>query len=306
MSRARWNAPGLPAPEAANNPLLYKFSWSPMGVIRASQSDASYLRDGKIIHVKGADLLASSEPFYALQSLNLETLPNRDSLAYGKKYGIETANTIFRGTLRYQGFSELLHAFKNMGMFDDRKTVSSTWHGTLHKLQVERGFIDLRSFILSCSSGDKKLASRVYNCAHWLGLIATSSVSAPVSNPSSIVKSFCDLLERNLQYDGDERDMVIMHHDIKANFDDGRTENHSCSLQLFGNDKMTAMCKTVGYATAIGTQLILDGRIDSKGLLLPLSKEVYIPSLDLLNKEGVILEEHVHIVEDIFDEARND
>jgi alpha-aminoadipic semialdehyde synthase len=273
-----------------------------MGVIRASQNDATYRRDGKVIHVKGADLLASSEPFYAWKSLNLETLPNRDSLTYGEKYGIESAKTIFRGTLRYQGFSELLHVFKIMGMFDDRKTGSATWFGTLQNLQVERGFSDLRSFIFSCSGGDKKLASRVYDCTHWLGLISTP-VSTTVSDPSSIVKSFCAVLDQNLQYKGNERDMVIMHHGIQANFDDGRIENHSCSLQLFGDDKMTAMCKTVGYTTAIGAKLILDGGITSKGLLLPLSKEVYIPSLDLLKKEGVILEENVHIVEDDFDAA---
>ena len=33
----------LPAPEAANNPLKYKFSWSPKGVILASRNSALYL-----------------------------------------------------------------------------------------------------------------------------------------------------------------------------------------------------------------------------------------------------------------------
>lgn len=91
---------GLPAPEAANNPLLYKFSWSPMGVIRASQNNAQFSRDGKVVKVDGSDLLASAEPFDAWKSLNLECLPNRDSLIYGDKYGISSAGTIFRGTLR--------------------------------------------------------------------------------------------------------------------------------------------------------------------------------------------------------------
>ncbi len=149
-------------------------------------------------------------------------------------------------------------------------------------LQVKRSFSDLRSFIIFCSGGDKKQASRFYNCKHWLGLIDTT-VSTAVSTPSSIVKPFCDLLEQNLQYKDNERDMVIMHCDINANFHGGRSEKHSCSMQLFGDGNMTAMCKTVGYTTAIGTKLILDGRIDSKGLLLPLRKEVHIRSLDLLN-----------------------
>ncbi|KAL7543132.1 hypothetical protein ACHAXR_012453 [Thalassiosira sp. AJA248-18] len=281
---------GLPAPEAANNPLLYKFSWSPMGVMTASQNDATYRRDGKTIQIDGADLLASSEPFSAWQSLNLECLPNRDSLIYGEKYGIQSAKTIFRGTLRYQGFSALLHVFKNMGVLDDKETGADTWHDTLENLQAERGFHDLRTFILSCSGNDKVLASRAYNCMLWLGLKI-----APVSEPSSIVRSFCDLLEQHLQYEDGERDMVLMHHDIKASFDDGSAESHTCAMHLFGDENMTAMCKTVGYTAASGTKLILDGDIARKGLLLPTSKDVYMPSLDLLNKEGIIFEEQVHI-----------
>ena len=269
-----------------------------MGVMKASQNSAQYRRDGDIIQVDGADLLGSAEPFSAWQSLNLECLPNRDSLIYGDKYGIQSAKTIFRGTLRYQGFSSLLHVFKNMGILDDRETGAAAWHDTLEKMQVDRGFHDLRSFILSCSGNDKLLASRVNNCILWLGLNV-----APVSDPSSIVKSFCDLLEQHLQFEDSERDMVLMHHDIKAGFDDGSNETHTCSMQLFGDEKMTSMAKTVGYTAAIGTKLILDGAIDRKGLLLPTSKDVYIPSLDLLNKEGIIFEEHAHVEDDEHHEA---
>jgi saccharopine dehydrogenase-like NADP-dependent oxidoreductase len=44
---------GLPAPEAADNPLGYKFSWSPRGVLLAAQNAAKFFRDGKVcfIHV---------------------------------------------------------------------------------------------------------------------------------------------------------------------------------------------------------------------------------------------------------------
>ena len=37
----------LPAPEAADNPLKYKFSWSPKGVVLASRNSALYLKKGK-------------------------------------------------------------------------------------------------------------------------------------------------------------------------------------------------------------------------------------------------------------------
>lgn len=167
---------------------------------------------------------------------------------------------------------------------------AATWHDLLEELRVRRGFSDLRSFISSCSGGDRELSLRTYSCLNWLRL----KDLIPVSDPSSIVTSFCDVLEQHLQFGDGERDMVLMHHDIKAAFSDGSAETHSCQLQVFGDEKMTAMCKTVGYTAAIGTKLILDGGITNKGLLLPTSKDVYVPALDLLAKEGLIFDEHVH------------
>ena len=284
---------GLPAPEAANNPLLYKFSWSPMGVMTASQNSAVYRRDGEIVHVPGEALLASSEQFDGFQSLNLEQLPNRDSLVYGDKYGIQSASTVYRGTLRYNGFSALLHVFKNMGLLRNTETGAMSWKETIEKLSEEHGFHDVRSCILSCAGGNKDLACRAQRCLEWLHLNDLS-----VSDSSSIVRSFCDVLEQSLAFQNGERDMVLMQHDIVAIFGDGSTETHSSSLQLFGDESMTAMCKTVGYTCAIGTQLILDGVVPKKGLLLPTNKEVYIPALDLLEKEGIVFDEHVQVEHD--------
>ena len=39
---------GLPAPEAADNPLQYKFSWSPRGVLSAGLNSSRYLENGKV------------------------------------------------------------------------------------------------------------------------------------------------------------------------------------------------------------------------------------------------------------------
>ncbi|VAI61795.1 unnamed protein product [Triticum turgidum subsp. durum] len=44
---------GLPSPAAANNPLAYKFSWSPAGAIRAGRNPAVYKFLGEIINVDG-------------------------------------------------------------------------------------------------------------------------------------------------------------------------------------------------------------------------------------------------------------
>lgn len=279
---------GLPAPEAANNPLMYKFSWSPMGVLSASQNDAIYRMDGDTIEVKGSELLTAAKPFGAWPTLHLECLPNRNSLVYGGKYGIENASTIFRGTLRYHGFSDVVHVFKNMGLLNDEAAAGSSWSDAIKQLQGN--FDDIDEFFLSCAGGDKEKANKAAYCLNWLGITA----NIPVSQPQSILKSFCDVLSDHLKYEDHERDMVLMHHNIQATFDDGRHETHHSSLQLFGEETgMTAMSKTVGYTAAVGTALILDGDVTSKGLLLPTSKEIYVPALAALEKEGIVFSEEL-------------
>ncbi|KAJ4837985.1 hypothetical protein Tsubulata_043191 [Turnera subulata] len=109
---------GLPSPAAANNPLAYKFSWSPAGAIRAGRNPATYKSQGEIVHVDGDKLYDSAFKFRIpdLPAFALECLPNRDSLVYGKLYGIENeASTIFRGTLRYEAQIEMRMLSKPLG-----------------------------------------------------------------------------------------------------------------------------------------------------------------------------------------------
>lgn len=93
---------GLPAPEAANNPLGYKFSWSPRGVLTAARNAAKFLEGGKVVEVPGEALLANAKHVYINPAFNLEVLPNRDSLPYMERYGLKSVQNMFRGTLRYK------------------------------------------------------------------------------------------------------------------------------------------------------------------------------------------------------------
>jgi len=125
---------GLPAPEAANNPLRYKFSWSPLGVLRAAQNSAQFLHNNDVVQVDGADLLVNAQPTGCFPTLALEHLPNRDSLPYGDIYGIadSSCTQIYRGTLRYAGWSRLMEDFRKIGLTtvdaaQERDDVPATW-----------------------------------------------------------------------------------------------------------------------------------------------------------------------------------
>lgn len=290
---------GLPAPDAANNPLKYKFSWSPRGVITASQNAARYRKDNVIVEIDGEHLLQNAAPFTeAWPELQLECLPNRDSILYENIYGIEGVATIFRGTLRYDGFSSLMYVFRNVGLFGpqlfDR---DSTWRNILDELQrISGNTANLEEFFVQCAGGDRHLASRAWDC---LQLMNMTSHHGRVKHSGQVIDLFCEKLEEYLQYDKGERDMVTMHHSIIAKFEDGSVEEHDCTLLAMGTESMTAMCKTVGYPTAATTDLILRGQLQGRrGLVLPTSRDIYKPTLEMMTKEGIVFQERVRVTMD--------
>lgn len=55
---------GLPAPEASDNPLGYKFSWSSRGVLLALRNPGKWWKDGKVVDVAGSDLMGEAKPYH--------------------------------------------------------------------------------------------------------------------------------------------------------------------------------------------------------------------------------------------------
>jgi saccharopine dehydrogenase-like NADP-dependent oxidoreductase len=59
-------------------------------------------------------------------------------------------------------------------------------------------------------------------------------------------------------------------------------------MVVLGNSQShTAMAKSVGLPMAMATLLILNKTIQTPGVHIPITKEIYQPILDLLEKEGV-------------------
>jgi hypothetical protein len=60
------------------------------------------------------------------------------------------------------------------------------------------------------------------------------------------------------------------------------------SLVVKGDDTVhTAMAKTVGLPLAIAALLILDGKLKSRGVQLPVIEEMYVPILEELKSLGI-------------------
>ena len=110
---------GLPAPQYSNNPLGYKFSWSSRGVLLALLNSASYLQGGKQSDISGTDLMTHAKPYFISPAYAFVAYPNRNSVPFRDYYAIPEAETVVRGTLRYQGFPEFIKALVDLGWLDE-------------------------------------------------------------------------------------------------------------------------------------------------------------------------------------------
>jgi saccharopine dehydrogenase-like NADP-dependent oxidoreductase len=91
------------------NPFRYKFSWSPLGVLKALRSPSKSLREGQPFDLaRPWDAISSYvAPLPAPESF--EVYPNRDSLPFMGQYGFGAdwdTQTFVRGTLRLNGWAE--------------------------------------------------------------------------------------------------------------------------------------------------------------------------------------------------------
>jgi saccharopine dehydrogenase-like NADP-dependent oxidoreductase len=95
------------------------------------------------------------------------------------------------------------------------------------------------------------------------------------------------VLEKKLALLPQDKDMIVMKHEIEYELD-GKTHSVESCLVVKGEDNVhTAMAKTVGLPLGIAARLILNGTIKKTGLLIPVTAEIYEPVLKELAKKGI-------------------
>jgi saccharopine dehydrogenase (NADP+, L-glutamate forming) len=99
------------------------------------------------------------------------------------------------------------------------------------------------------------------------------------------------LLERKWKLEAEDKDMILMQHEVEYELT-GQKKRHVSTLINYGkNREYTAMAKLVGLPLAIGVKNILLGNIKSKGVLIPITPEIYEPVMEELETQGVVFTE---------------
>ena len=113
---------GIPGPNARNNPLLYKFSWSPIGVMRSYRRPARIITAGEVVDI---DPTALFEPgrhhLLDVEAIGapLECYPNGDAVHYAELFGIrDSVREMARYTGRLPGHCAFWNIMVKSGFLD--------------------------------------------------------------------------------------------------------------------------------------------------------------------------------------------
>ncbi|KAE8358403.1 Saccharopine dehydrogenase [Aspergillus caelatus] len=280
---------GLPAPECSDNPLGYKFSWSSRGVLLALRNAAKFYKDGQEVSVAGPDLMATAKPYYIYPGFAFVAYPNRDSTPYSERYNIPEAKTIVRGTLRYQGFPEMIKVLVDIGFLSDEPAdfLNSpiAWKDATKQIlgattATEK---DLEWAIASKTSfANNEERNRLIAGLRWIGIFSDEQI-IPRGNP---LDTLCATLEKKMQYGPEERDMVMLQHKFEIEHKDGSKETRTSTMCEYGViGGYSAMAKTVGVPCGVAVQLVLDGTINQKGVIAPMTWDICAPLVKTLKEE---------------------
>ncbi len=277
---------GLIHPDFDNNPWNYKFTWNPRNVVLAGKGTAQYIENGECKEIPYTKLFERTETMTVLDAGEFEGYANRNSLSYRKAYDIENIPTLFRGTLRRKGFSKAWNIFVQLGMTDDSYKIENS------EIISNRELVDIFLPKNDTLSTEEKLCKKfnlttegvIFKKLNWLGLFSNEKVGIQNASPAQLLQA---ILESKWTLGSEDKDLIVMQHQFEY-VQNGEQKKLNSSLLVFGYDpRYTAMAKTVGLPVAIATKLILSGEINSVGVKIPTTKDIYIPVLKELSENGI-------------------
>lgn len=283
---------GLVAPESDTNLWNYKFTWNPRNVVLAGQGGAAkFIQEGTYKYIPYNKLFRRTE-FLEVEGFGrFEAYANRDSLKYREVYGLQNAETCYRGTIRRVGFSKAWDVFVQLGMTDETYIIDDSEH------MSNRDFVNLFLPYHPTDSVEIKFRHQLkidQDDVIWDKLLELNLFSKSVVTGLKNATP-AQMLEKILSYkwtlQPEDKDMIVMYHKIGYEINGEQKQIDSTMVCLGDDQTYTAMSKTVGLPVAIATLKILNGEIQTTGVQLPISKEVYLPILEELEKYGVVFKE---------------
>ena len=277
---------GLIAPASDNNPWNYKITWNPRNVVLAGQGGvAQFIQNGTYKYIPYQKLFRRTELIDIPGYGKFEGYANRDSLKYRELYNLNNIQTLFRGTLRKAGFCKAWDLLIQLGMTDDSYQIPDS--ETLTYRQFTNLFLAYNitdsveikfQRYLNIAQDDFDLWDKI----KFLGLFDQDTIGIKNATPAQILQK---RIEEKWKLESGDKDMIVMWHKFSYELN-GKPHEIQSSLVVEGeNQSRTAMSITVGLPLGIAAKLLLQGKIKTRGVKIPIEKEIYLPILEELKNE---------------------
>jgi saccharopine dehydrogenase (NADP+, L-glutamate forming) len=283
---------GLVSPESDDNPWHYKITWNPANVVMAGSSGAVYLEDRQKIEIPYSQIFDDKNNIVDIPTLfPLAWYANRDSLSYIKTYQVDDVESFIRTTLRYPSFCRGWNKIIKLDL------INKNDHEAIKECNTFKDWFDLKREKLFSKTQKKVDQMDFFNSefseqVDYLGLNKDEKIPFQITNSASLLQY---LLEKKLVMKPDDKDMIIMLHEIEFSIDGENKKTKSCLIVKGENQSYTAMAKTVGLPLAIAAKLILENKIQLTGLHIPVIREIYEPVLRELELNGIQFHEETKV-----------
>ena len=193
--------------------------------------------------------------------------------------------------MRRVGFSRAWNIFILLGMTDDSYTIDDS---------INMSYRDFINAFLPYSPTDSvELKLRhalkidqddiVWDKLLELDLFnAKKMVELDKATPAQILQK---ILIDSWTLSSEDKDMIVMYHKFGYELNGEKHQIDATMVTLGEDQTYTAMSKTVGLPVAIATMAILNGKIKTPGVQIPITSEVYTPILEELKTFGIIFNE---------------
>ena len=174
--------------------------------------------------------MGTAKPYFVLDGYNFVAYPNRNSLPFQEVYNIPEAETVLRGSLRYEGNPALVKALIDLGWLDTQPKewlkTGITWAEVLQKAigaeePSENALVSRVEKI--CQFSDEAERERILSGLRWIGLFSSEPATVRGEN---LLDTLCAQLEKELSYQPGERDLVVLQHKFVVEWQDGKKVEH--------------------------------------------------------------------------------
>lgn len=272
------------------NPWRYKFTWNPRNVVMAGQATAKYLEQGQYKYIPYQQLFKRITPVTVPGYGEFEGYANRDSLKYLSTYGLQGIQSMLRGTLRNKGFCSAWDVLVELGCCDDSFMMEGL--GKMTHRDFINAFLNYDSQLMV----EEKICSRFKILPNgpemqrfrWSGLFDREPIGIQEGTPAQVLEH---ILNKKWKLKPDDKDLIVMWHRFVFEVEGKRKEIQASLIAVGDDSNFTAMAKTVGLPLGIAAKLLLQGKINSRGVTIPVTQEFYDPILRELAEKGIALTE---------------